>query len=60
MAQKKNKSRKTVKTLPARKLTTKHAKGVKGGGKHIGQPKYEDISVNTGTGMAKEYYSWKR
>lgn len=59
MAQKKNKSRKTVKTLAARKLTTNQAKGVRGG-KHIGQPKYGDITFSSGAGMAKNYWDWKK
>lgn len=58
MAQKKSKSRKTVKALPA-KLTTNQAKGVRGG-KHIGQPKYGDITFSSGTGMSKNYWDWKK
>ena len=49
MAQGKNKSRKTVKTLPARKLNADNAKAVRGGiqHKHIAGVKYEDITVSS-------------
>jgi hypothetical protein len=38
--------------LTSRALTTKQARGVRGG-KHIAGVKYEDITVNCGTGMSK-------
>ena len=58
MAAKKKKPTRKIKELPSRALTAKQAKGIKGGGKHIGQPKYEDITVKTGTGMSKSFYEW--
>jgi len=55
------KSTAKIKDLPARKLSAKQAKSVKGGGKkHIAGVKYEDITVNCGTGMAKGFYNWTK
>jgi hypothetical protein len=48
----KKKLTKAIQSLPSKTLTSKNAKSIKGG-KHIGQPKYEDITVNCGTGMSK-------
>lgn len=52
---KKGPSRRKISNLPTKSLDARQAKGVRGGGgrKHIGQPKYEDITINCGTGMSK-------
>jgi len=51
---KKGPSRRKISTLPTKSLDVRQAKGVRGGGrKHTGQPKYEDITINCGTGMSK-------
>jgi hypothetical protein len=51
---KKAPSRRKISALPTKALDARQAKRVRGGGrKHIGQPKYEDISIDCGTGMSK-------
>jgi len=51
---KRHRSTKKIKSLQTRKLTASQAKGVRGGGhKHIGGVKYEDITIDCGTGMSK-------
>ncbi len=48
----KKRSTKALTSLPARKLTAKDAKAVRGG-KHIAGVKYGDITVDCGSGMSK-------
>ena len=38
---------------PAEELTPEELDRVAGGAKHIGPVKYEDITINVGTGMSK-------
>ena len=48
------KKRKKIKNLQARRLNASQAKDVRGGGhKHLAGVKYEDITINCGTGMSK-------
>ena len=62
MAVKKGKkATKRVKDLPAKTLNARQARGVKGGvKKHLAGVKYEDITVNCGTGMSKGFYEWTK
>ena len=46
-------TKKRIKDLAPKNLGAQHAKSVQGGSKHIAGVKYEDISVNCGTGMSK-------
>jgi hypothetical protein len=52
--EKRKRSAKKPETLPVKRLDGRQAKGVRGGThKHLAGVKYEDITINSGTGMSK-------
>jgi hypothetical protein len=52
--EKRKRSAKKPETLPVKSLDGRQAKAVRGGGhKHLAGVKYEDITIDCGTGMSK-------